>query len=450
MFAATVPAVASRAASASGPERQIEQLERNGAQLCRFPRPTAPTPEEVCSSIDGRVYSEPAMADYEASWVHRALRLQAHLDDEAPMRLALFPATHNSFNTADQPPTLSGLDHNQVPSLTDQLRMDMRGLELDVHWSPSATGDPNAGMRAPVVCHAEAVDFSVTSVHVGCTSERDLRDALVEIRAWLDANETEFLLLYLENALDDDPVAHDAAGDAISDTLGALVHRPPTTCASMPTALSEQDIVDAGARVLIVGNCGPGAWGSWVHDRGVGTVWEEGKSADGDDFVCPAGGYADIFQRFYEDSTWLSSTVEPSGLGSSGEITAVETRAMVTCGVNLFGFDQLVPADPRLEALVWSWAPGEPSSGTAALRGADGRFRSADPSANHPYACRDGAVWRVTALAGPWSGGAAACTLEFPGSEISVPWTGADNASLVSGGAVWVDYSLTGGEWTPG
>ena len=29
---------------------------------------------------------------------------------------------------------------------------------------------------------------------------------------------------------------------------------------------------------------------------------------------------------------------------------------MAQCGVELFGFDQLVPGDGRLEALTWSWA----------------------------------------------------------------------------------------------
>ncbi|HLG00151.1 MAG TPA: hypothetical protein VI916_06745, partial [Acidimicrobiia bacterium] len=360
--------------------RGVEQLDRDIAQACRFPRPAAPTPEEVCSAIDGRVYSEAAMVEYEASWVHRALRLQAHLDDRVPLFDALIPGTHNSFNAASQPPTLSGLDHNQVASLTDQLRMDMRGIEVDVHWAPSASGDPANGMRAPVVCHAAPIDMSFTTVHAGCTSERDLREALTEVLAWLNTlgNENEFILLYLENALDDDPAAHDAAADAIHDILGEdlvyrPVDRPAIGCATMPTSLSKASIRETGARVLIVGNCGPGAWGSWVHDRGLdleaGPVWDEDKSADGDDFVCPSGGFGSVFRRFYEDSTWLSDTVEPMGIGSSGQITAAETVAMVECGVNLFGFDQLLPADPRLASLVWSWAPNEPSAGTAARRG---------------------------------------------------------------------------------
>jgi hypothetical protein len=33
---------------------------------------------------------------------------------------------------------------------------------------------------------------------------------------------------------------------------------------------------------------------------------------------------------------------------------------LVRCGVDLLGFDQLLPDDGRLDATVWSWTPGEP------------------------------------------------------------------------------------------
>lgn len=428
--------------------RGLEQLERDLAQLCRVPRPLVPTPEAACSAVDGRVYSAEAMAHYEASWAHEALALQARLDDTVPMRLALFPATHNSFNSAAYPPTLSGLDHNQVASLTDQLRMDMRGLELDVHWFPSPHADPGDGGRAPILCHGTTVG----AVHVGCTAERHLRDGLAEIDDWLAGHPGELLVLYLENQLDGDPTAHAAAARAIEAELGRRVYRPAATCAPMPTSLSESDVLAAGKQVVVVGNCGAGgAWGTWVHERDqAGGTWDESKSGEGDDFACPAGGYAHVFKRFYEDSTWVSHTVEPTGQGSPGEITTAETTAMVACGVNLFGFDQLVPGDPRLAALVWSWAPGEPARGTAAYRDAAGRFRSDGPGHRRPYACRDAGGWHVTVAAGSWHRGDAACAAAFPGSDFAVPRTASENAALgaAGGGAeVWLGYGKARGAW---
>lgn len=49
---------------------------------------------------------------------------------------------------------------------------------------------------------------------------------------------------------------------------------------------------------------------------------------------------------------------------------------MTDCGVNLFGFDQLLPEDGRIQASLWSWAPDEPraGAGACALQGADGRW----------------------------------------------------------------------------
>ncbi|MBI2170283.1 MAG: hypothetical protein HYU28_12415 [Actinobacteria bacterium] len=443
--------------------RGVEQLARDLAQVCRFTRSLgADTPEAACSTIDGRVYSEEAMAAYEASWTHQALALQARLDDTTALRYALVPATHNSFNTATQPPTLSGLDHNQVASLTDQLRMDMRGLEVDVHWFPSPEGTAATGFKAPVTCHAQDQGIGPIHVHIGCTAEQTLSHRLDELAAWVDAHPGEFVLLYLENALEDDPLAHDTAGAAIAASLGDRVYRPPAgqACAPMPTALSERQILDSpgSPQILIVGNCDTdvaGAWGTWVHERdqGAGT-WAEDKSDVGDDFACADGGPPDTFRRFYEDSTWVSHTVEPTGQGSPGEITVAETSLMVRCGVNLFGFDQLVPADPRLPALVWSWAPDQPARGNAAVRQVDGRFRSAGAGESHPYACRDtSGGWHVTAREGAWARGPAACAAEFAGSAFAVPPTAVDNDALGAAGAstadVWLNYARRGGTWIP-
>lgn len=438
--------------------RHVEQLTRNVAQVCRFARAAVPTPEAACSAIDGRAHSPEAMTHYEQSWVHRALGLQSQLDDTAPLIDALFPATHNSFNSAAYPPTLSGLDHNNVAGLTDQLRMDMRGLELDVHWFPSPYADPADGGRAPILCHGTTVPVGPVAVHFGCTAERHLREGLAEIDAWLGTHPDEFLLLYLENQLDNDLTAHNAAARAIEAELGGRVHRPTGACAEMPADLSEADILAAGKQVVIVGNCGPGAaWGSWVHVRG--PRWDEDKSGVGDDFVCPPGGFPNTFRRYYEDSTWFGATLEPTGLAGPGEITVNETRAMVACGVNLFGFDQLVPGDPRLEALVWSWARNEPGAsstgGVVAYQGADGRFGTSRRGPQRSYACRASGAWYVTSATGKWKDGQAACSAERPGSDFAVPGTGADNAALVAvkqaaGAAeVWLDYARVRGTWTP-
>jgi hypothetical protein len=124
---------------------------------------------------------------------------------------------------------------------------------------------------------------------------------------------------------------------------------------------------------------------------------------------------------------------------------------MVRCGANIIGFDQLVPEDPRLADLVWSWAPTEPSSGGCAYQGSDGRFRPAGCGGSRHFACVDAAgMWQVTAATGPFANGANACPA---GARFSVPANGYRNQLIVEAKAsgadeVWVNYREAGGAWT--
>ena len=59
---------------------------------------------------------------------------------------------------------------------------------------------------------------------------------------------------------------------------------------------------------------------------------------------------------------------------------------MTRCGVDLFGFDQLLPGDGRLAALVWSWAPDEPARRGCAIQRADG-WRSVRCRSHRASAC---------------------------------------------------------------
>ncbi|MEY2475017.1 MAG: hypothetical protein QOG87_332 [Actinomycetota bacterium] len=483
MLAGLVPAVAARAADPPGPAalvnacqdtagqvpeagprgcRSLQALVWGAGQLCRLPD----AQNAACASVDGRDLTEAAMAAYESSWTHQALALQRELDARVPLLRALVPHTHNSFNSAAYPPTLSGADANQAVSLTDQLRLDMRAIEIDVHWAPSPTGDPSDGGMAPIMCHGEPVGVGPETVHAGCTVERHLRDGLAELRSWLDAEDAagrpQLVVLYLENALDNDPVAHAAAARTIDAELGRRVLRPPAgqPCAQMPLDTTRQQILDAGHRVLIVGNCGPGAWGAWVHERG--PRWDESSSGPGNDYPgladCAAEraavDYDHNWIRRYEDSTWLSAMAG----GASSEVTIEETRAMVRCGVNMPGFDQLRAGDRRLSELVWSWAEGtslDAQGADCAAQDADARFRGTSCSSRLRFACVDGVgAWHVTSGAGKWDKGQRECQLAFPGSRFAVPANGYENSRLRAaapvGGSVWLDYRRVGGDWTPG
>jgi hypothetical protein len=455
-------------------DRGVQQVRSGAAALCRTPLRSAtdPSAPEACTPVDGRTISEAQVQNYESGWVHRALSLQRGLDAAAPLAEEQLPHTHNSFNSSSYTlgstsyyPTLTNQDPNQVYSLTDQLRMDVRAIEIDVHWWPSPYGNARTGGKWVTMCHGDS--SQVQGVHVGCTWDRPFQDGLAELKAWLVAHPDQFILLYLENQLDDrngpNPQAHAIAAQLIAEGLGSLVYQPPAgqPCASMPTNESRTEMANADGghhQVLIVGNCGPGAWGSWVHERE--PHWDEhGDPSTYNDAACTADKKeraADpaLFRREFEDSTWLTATL---GDGSNHLSTPATVAEMVRCGVNIMGLDQLTPQDPRLAALVWSWAENEPAAGagTCADQGSDGRFHAGDCSDSHRFACVDGAgAWHVTAATGRWNMGNTLCGAQFRGSHFGVPPNGLRNQQIVdakgsSSTPVWLNYASINGTWTP-
>ena len=417
----------------------MEKLGERASAECRR---TGVAGDANCVTPAGRAVSAQAVDAYEGSWVHRALGLQFDLAGDVGLANAPWIGTHNSTNSPSEETTPSSTDSNQQHSLTDQLRMDMRSLELDVHWvrTPHAGGD-----SAPVVCHARGAD----EMHAGCTTERLFSDALAEIESWLRAHSDQVLLLYVESHLD--PArgmpggGWEAAAADIEATIGDLVYRPQARPASgcapgVPVELSRDDMLAAGKQVLIVSGCGPAsAWQDlvweWKNDSG-GTGQRETGSSTNYAADCSASGlsratYDTRLVRFYEDSTWLSAMISPGSSSRNRGITPTVAARMARCGVDLIGLDQLLPGDGRLEALVWSWAPGEqPEPGQCAIqRGADGRWVAGACDAPRPAACRDpqGGSYAVT---GPVAFADAAAACAALGREFSVPRTGWENELL--------------------
>ena len=456
--------------------RSLVALESGAAAACRTPLYDAPeaTLPEYCGVFDGRAVSEARIAAYEHSWVHRALSLQRGLDEAAPFWEEQIPHTHNSFNASSYKiptdgsmpsyyATLTNQDPNQVYSITDQLRMDIRAIEIDLHWVPSPYGSPETHGYWPTMCHGDAEDPTSSGfyVHVGCSDDRPMQDGLAEVARWLKANPHEVLVVYLENQLlSGGPVAsetqaHDVAASIIKSQLGSMVFQPPAnpagTCAPMPYDASRADMLAAGKQVLLVGNCGPGAWNQWVFTRG--PKWDESGNpttygaADCAKDQAAREGHTS-FRRWYEESPWLEAMTN-----ATQTLTTSATAQMVRCGANIIGFDQLQPFDGRLEAMVWSWAKDQPAAtgGDCAEQGTDSRFRVADCGQRMPFACVDDTLdWHVTKAVGRWQNGVKVCAREFPGSSFGVPANGYRNAQLASVGAgrsVWLNYTRSDGAW---
>lgn len=431
----------------------LTKLSERGAAECRR---RGVVPDESCTGPMGRRVIRSEVKAHESSWLHRALGFQYELANAVPLRDAPWVGTHNSFNSTSEEPTLSHTDSNQQLSLTDQLRIDIRSLELDVHWNPTVRAN---GAAAPVVCHARGAN----EAHAGCTTERLLPEVLAEIAAWLRAHEDEVLLLYVEDNVDTSegygPTAQ-ALGEGLRDANGkSLIYKPPSggACADLPLSVTRDDILAAGRQVVLVSGCGEGAaWRGLVFNWNNVEVEERNhgyrdhpacdQDPDGDgrpDFAREV--YATKLVRYYEDSTWVSQAASNVGLASTDDgLTPEVTRRMVRCGVDLIGFDQILPSDGRLDAAVWSWAKDEPSpAGDCAVQRGDGRWIARRCTKRHQAACRlpDGR-WTVTLSSVPQSAATAAC--RRLSASPALPRTGAENqalrdaASAAGAEAVWL------------
>jgi len=164
------------------------------------------------------------------SWTTNTLAFQTHLYDDVPLDHGFRPATHNShIDFADgyglYQDEVTALVHilnpkekvqisNQWLSITDQLNMGLRHLELDIHYYKGSIK----------ICHAGGVHFKQLdallqflskelkieikwdSETLGCFSQGypTLRDALTEIVTWIKnpPRAKEVLILYFDDQLD--------------------------------------------------------------------------------------------------------------------------------------------------------------------------------------------------------------------------------------------------------
>lgn len=420
--------------------------ERLAAECRRIGRPA-----DDCQMPLGHRVGREIVERYRGSWLHRTAAFQYRLASGIPFRDAPWLGTHNSFNSVSDPPTLSKTDSNQQLTLPQQLDSDVRSLELDVHWVPSLDA---AGKKAVVVCHGRGPDEQ----HFGCTNERRLGFELGQIAGWLAKNPDQVVLLYLEDELGD-PAGYTETVATLDELLGPRIYRPRKEdftakgCADLPLGVSRNDVRAAGAQVVLVGNCRAG-WASHVFGWDDVHV-ESGSTSRYRDYPsCDASYGRDVYDaklvRYYEDSTFVSAATDPTATPAEAAaemLKPAKVAAMTRCGVNLFGLDQLLPDDGRIDASIWSWAPQKPdrSQGRCAVQRPDGRWTTRRCQATRRVACFSDGNWHVTGRAYPFASARAQC--QRRGGAFDKPRTGYDNATLrkaAPGDAreIWIDYRL--------
>jgi hypothetical protein len=413
-------------------------------------------PDSRCVLPAGQKVLARETAAYLRSWTHRTVEFQYALGDPLPLIQAQWLGTHNSFNSFSYGPTPSRLDSNQQLTLSQQLAIDMRALELDTHWMPAA----NSHGGQVVICHGR--DYS--QANLGCTTESPLPDMLSEIDRWLNAHPTQVILLYLDDNFGPAAAYTEATQELDAGLVrpdgSSLIYRPtPSTisssgCAQLPLDTSRDHVREAGKQVILVAaDCASG-WSSDVFS------WRNHEVESGStpgfkpypacDATYSREVYATHLVRYFEDSTFVSAVTNPTQTPAEHQANALspaDVSRMTSCGVNLFGFDQILPDDGRLAAAVWSWADGEPrlNDGQCTFQGANGRWSIGDCATVRPAACTTAAGTWVLSAPVDYSGAAAACSAQ--GATFNLPRSGLQNSVLhtvLGGRAGWLHLRFRG------
>ncbi len=191
------------------------------------------------------------VTEFRATWAYYAGRAQWELARREPLNWGQIVETHNAYNNIAD----GFLFPNQRYSITDQLDLGVRWIELDPNFIPTPVL-PGI-IEAPAhlrVCHGK------DDIHLGCAIWDRLADnALQEIRAWLDAHPDEVIFLRLEDYFDaltcsDGKAAEFAA--LLSTTFGSRIHERDIDEVFTPMP-SRDALLAAGKQVIVLSDSNP-------------------------------------------------------------------------------------------------------------------------------------------------------------------------------------------------
>lgn len=210
-------------------------------------------------------------------WATSALEYQRNLQRDDAFMFFELPSTHNSFiSEADGygiekyfiSALQGGADLDQGDDIgegvcqylsgTDQLRMGVRHLEVDIWWGPAE--------QQVVVCHSPIPLYPVGSVNraaadanltlewepakMSCAgTKRLLADVLGEIRDWmlLQENSDEIVVVYFDTKFYLSPEQVTQTNELIRDTFGSMVW---SYTDGSPLQHTVEELLRSGKRIM--------------------------------------------------------------------------------------------------------------------------------------------------------------------------------------------------------
>ena len=421
-----------------------------------IPPGTPCTPTSWCDSGQCTEICERGSVSVEP-WLANAHRLQARLASTLPFCFSCLFGTHNSaislsdgYGNLD--PYYQALfkyvkwassdfskailrTNNQWLSLTDQMNLGVRVVEIDTHWVGGVLriahcggfhlGPLNTLVRAlntvakimgkHIRWDTETMGCDPSLSSIPAMTQRTLTDALQEVADWMkiEENQDEFLVVFF----DDQPNLGEwgVAGKLVETILSIwdtnLIFTQDDLEAEQWIWPSAADMVAAGKRLIFisVADYGP-AMAPIVFPRGSSVCgWVEPplrKVYGAPDCVLKLRrGDEDLFTGSLVRVSSCELEYGPLNCdfvwrkGNNPVFDEANLPGVLDCGLNIPSPDLLTPA--RAAAAVWTWAPGHPfdssssfdSNGTACavISAMDGRWRSvscSDSSTTIRTACR--------------------------------------------------------------
>ncbi|KAG7401338.1 hypothetical protein PHYBOEH_001754 [Phytophthora boehmeriae] len=369
-------------------------------------------------------------------WLKNTLAYQRNLAFSGPLCYAQIPATHNSaitladgygnrdqlFNAnLDEDKWWSYLKtNNQMLSLTDQLDIGVRFLEIDTHFFLNDFHTGHCGTLGSDSLKAFFDQFNKQLGKYGTNdwgvellgcfpsisgikgSEQVLtKNSMDEIKAWLNANPTDFVIVYLDTGSDITRLKKfPDLNTVLTDTFGDLLV-PLKTLQDMATAKwaggSINEFINAGHQVLALAN----------DDTGVAYSFYDFCNGGKDLTVEFIDDLPDAKRKIngltiYSNEQFLrsySSQIRYVALSDTGALTKAfpvfldgESIPKYTrWNLNLIATDNVDVA--KMAAQVWSWAENEPSTteeGAYALVDKGGRWVASTTAPKTTRACWDG------------------------------------------------------------
>ncbi|KAG3010989.1 hypothetical protein PC121_g4761 [Phytophthora cactorum] len=356
----------------------------------------------VCSSV-----CEKGTASI-SSWLNQTLAYQRNLAFSGQLCYAQIPSTHNSaitladgygnrdqlFNAnLDSDKSYSYLKtNNHVLSLTDQLGIGIRWIEIDTHYflDDFHTGHcGNLGSNS-IETLFDAFDSQLSKYGtilwgpelLGCfpsisgiktTDEVTTRSSMEEVMDCLEENPTEFVVVYMDTGSDISRLdKHDDLNTLLTDVFGDLIV-PQSVLKSLAsdswTGGSINEFIDAGYRVLLLANEDTGlAYGLYDFCGGheiltteyIDTLPDSSRKIDGLEIY--GNNY---FLRSYQAELRYISLSDEGVLTEEFETFLNSSNIDNFVRWNMHLVATYMVDGAKMSALVWSWAENEPSVTTS-------------------------------------------------------------------------------------